>query len=910
MPSLTTSQKVAIAVSVPLGAVVLYMFLKWAWDSDDFEQEEGEGFATSSDLIFEVKVAQAHVGAILGRGGSSIKQIEKESQTHINLKGDRDESEGEEVEAEKRTRTILVRGSRERAKHAEVLIRKVIAEQPALEKNTMDIPQRVVGRVIGKGGNTIRQLCRISGAKIKIDRDIGESNDYQICEITGTKTQIEFAKQLLREKIDEDKTFRKKERNLAKDKSTFVQLPTDGDYFGIYVSAMKNPGHFWIQKVTKDSKQLDELVEQMTVYYGDKDGGYRLRSPNVGDLCCSPFKHDQSWYRGEITDIVPDEEVQIFYLDFGDTERVPLSDVKELRRKFCELPFQTIECYLGNIKPKDGQWSHAAYDLFEKLSFCARWKVLMARIVRYDNEVPCIELVDTNGEKDVNIAVELVEQGYAVFNETTSNKESKDSKNPSTFQQSSPDSQEACADEQPITFQEMNQQFESVSFDDEIEELDDTPPFELASPETTTNGNEPRNPQEVAPLGNRTPVDEPTLSAVEHTVVSCADLSNLSTLLDLENSEMIPIESEEGDAATDVPISRSADDDLQGAPNEVTSSDTGILSPGGNTLGIQVDIENDDTTCHVPTLSSAANDIQEVPIEGSSYGEGILSSVKNTFGAQEDIDSDSPSVDAPIATRFLSEEANVMKQSLNSEEKPKLETVSGELLKNEPVEADVERVTASPDSLSKLASVAVESDCSETTGVDQEQKQTVGRSEIERSSSEYLLRRSLSNDSRAHDTFTNGGDRELTRSSSEMVVSPRRNDETDVMDGKAELSSSLSSLEHLSKGNKRKMAANFDQVSMHRKEGSEKDEGADEDDDDSLYLSAREDSDSTGFMSATGSRTNLRDSDSDVTPSGYPSDPDEDLDDLDESLLSSETNDEERLDGTLLVETFEQYADK
>lgn len=72
---------------------------------------------------------------------------------------------------------------------------------------------------------------------------------------------------------------------LAKDKATFVQLPMDGEYFGVYVSATESPGNFWIQRVTKDSKQLDLLVKEMTAFYGDKDGGYRFVLVHIFTLC-------------------------------------------------------------------------------------------------------------------------------------------------------------------------------------------------------------------------------------------------------------------------------------------------------------------------------------------------------------------------------------------------------------------------------------------------------------------------------------------------------------------------------------------------------------------------------------------------------------------------------------------------
>ena len=93
---------------------------------------------------------------------------------------------------------------------------------------------------------------------------------------------------------------------------------------------MESPGRFWIQVVTKDSKQLDDLVEEMTVHYGDRGEGFSVNNPQVGDLCCTPFEHDRSWYRAKIIKVTP-PNVNIHYLDFGDRGTVPISNVKELR---------------------------------------------------------------------------------------------------------------------------------------------------------------------------------------------------------------------------------------------------------------------------------------------------------------------------------------------------------------------------------------------------------------------------------------------------------------------------------------------------------------------------------------------------------------------------------------------------
>ena len=118
----------------------------------------------------------------------------------------------------------------------------------------------------------------------------------------------------------------------AKDKLTFAHLPVHGEYFGVYVSAMDKPGHFWIQNITTDAKLLDNLVEEMTQFYGDRGEGHRLIPPKVGDLCCATFQHDEAWYRGEVVQVLEDRsEIRIHYLDFGDTDVVSMANVKEIR---------------------------------------------------------------------------------------------------------------------------------------------------------------------------------------------------------------------------------------------------------------------------------------------------------------------------------------------------------------------------------------------------------------------------------------------------------------------------------------------------------------------------------------------------------------------------------------------------
>jgi len=163
MPFLSSEQRAAIAIGVPVVALLLYLWYRrrqnsqFSDEEEDFTQvEESEEVASANQRTIEVRVPHAVVGAIIGKSGVNIKKIEKDTGVRLNLK---DENEGSESEE----RIVLIQGEREKAKRAEILVKKIIAEQPVIRTEEIFIPQRACGRIIGKGGQTIRHLCSISG---------------------------------------------------------------------------------------------------------------------------------------------------------------------------------------------------------------------------------------------------------------------------------------------------------------------------------------------------------------------------------------------------------------------------------------------------------------------------------------------------------------------------------------------------------------------------------------------------------------------------------------------------------------------------------------------------------------------------------------------------------------------------
>lgn len=177
MPSFTPEQRLAIAIGVPTLALLLFLWYRRRqnddFDSDDDEDENEEQtvIASAYETKLEVEIPKTLVGTIIGRGGATIKQIQKDSGAYLRFRDDEEETDVvgfDDAKPPDKTRTVVIRGEREKARKAEFLINKIINEQPKILTEEYYVPQKCCGRIIGRGGTTIRHLSKISGKKMYI----------------------------------------------------------------------------------------------------------------------------------------------------------------------------------------------------------------------------------------------------------------------------------------------------------------------------------------------------------------------------------------------------------------------------------------------------------------------------------------------------------------------------------------------------------------------------------------------------------------------------------------------------------------------------------------------------------------------------------------------------------------------
>ncbi|KAK1323970.1 hypothetical protein QJS10_CPA02g00837 [Acorus calamus] len=121
------------------------------------------------------------------------------------------------------TRPVELIGAPENIKKAEQLIKDVIAEadaggspslvargfstiQTGAEQLEIQVPNEKVGLIIGKGGETIKSLQTRSGARIQLipqHLPEGDSSKERTVRVTGNKKQIDTAKEMIKEVMNQ-----------------------------------------------------------------------------------------------------------------------------------------------------------------------------------------------------------------------------------------------------------------------------------------------------------------------------------------------------------------------------------------------------------------------------------------------------------------------------------------------------------------------------------------------------------------------------------------------------------------------------------------------------------------------------------------------------------------------------------
>ena len=156
----------------------------------------GGQYAIGQRSVGEVIVPRASVGMIIGKGGETIKRLAAESGAKIQFKPDEDQTTPD--------RCAVIQGTTEQIAKATQFISELVNKSgvgSGSEMFYMHVPSNKTGLVIGKGGETIKQICAESGAHVELSRDPPPNGSEKVFIIKGTPYQIHHAQHIIRIKV-------------------------------------------------------------------------------------------------------------------------------------------------------------------------------------------------------------------------------------------------------------------------------------------------------------------------------------------------------------------------------------------------------------------------------------------------------------------------------------------------------------------------------------------------------------------------------------------------------------------------------------------------------------------------------------------------------------------------------------
>ncbi|XP_066478649.1 tudor domain-containing protein 15 [Tiliqua scincoides] len=185
-----------------------------------------------------------------------------------------------------------------------------------------------------------------------------------------------------------------------------------GSVYVAFVEYVLNPSNFWIH--TNDYQDVfEDLMNNIAdVYDSGETCDKILENPEPGKLCCARYSKDMHFYRAIIMEVVDNINCIVYFLDFGNTETVPLFDVKVLLPEFQKLPALAICCSLANAFSVEDVWIKKATDYFKKIVF---GQSLTVHIITEQNNKYSVNVQCMNGSEQGDLLTFMVQAGYAEY---------------------------------------------------------------------------------------------------------------------------------------------------------------------------------------------------------------------------------------------------------------------------------------------------------------------------------------------------------------------------------------------------------------------------------------------------------------------------------------------------------------
>ncbi|KAF7251076.1 RING finger protein 17 [Varanus komodoensis] len=195
-------------------------------------------------------------------------------------------------------------------------------------------------------------------------------------------------------------------------------IPQEDTEVPVVVSYINSPGDFYIQLLEEGPDFAVFLTKVEEMYKNEGEVGLEILCPILGQPCIARFEDDGVWYRAQVIGLPGHQEVEVKYVDFGNTAKINVKDMRKIKDEFIILPEKAIKCKLAHIKPCKGlnEWSIKSKQRFQELiqdkcMFCFITEKLQDNVL----SVELYEGVSVSPNLPCSVNSLLVEEGLASY---------------------------------------------------------------------------------------------------------------------------------------------------------------------------------------------------------------------------------------------------------------------------------------------------------------------------------------------------------------------------------------------------------------------------------------------------------------------------------------------------------------
>nr|XP_022287940.1 uncharacterized protein LOC111100403 isoform X4 [Crassostrea virginica] len=143
------------------------------------------GGSGGGQTVVEVMVPGNKVGLVIGKGGETIRQLQRRGGVKMVIIQDDNIPSAHE-------KPLRISGDPHKCQRAKEMVLELLAER----EMKIPVPRTAAGMVIGKNGVTIKRIQQESGAKVQFKADDGHSPE-RVCAITGSPDKVQKAAQMI-----------------------------------------------------------------------------------------------------------------------------------------------------------------------------------------------------------------------------------------------------------------------------------------------------------------------------------------------------------------------------------------------------------------------------------------------------------------------------------------------------------------------------------------------------------------------------------------------------------------------------------------------------------------------------------------------------------------------------------------